>query len=375
MLSNYYKFINEALKKKTKPTRKDLAVGKMVLTIGNVDNIDINYQLGNIIKMREYGAVLVEFIAKFDKRLHAGHEDIGKPGQCLYVPIENLQEIIPEDLATKITNKEVVKYSASKDLQRIFRRMKFEPTEEFLDVSFFDIDANNMEVITYLPSKKFDGDPFVKKGRQAMKVGRILKKLKPKLTDKELEEQVISYRAAFKIIVLGEGKNLDIVTGEDIRHWYLEDRYARSSGDEENSDLHNSCMRYDDCQCLFNMYCENPDKIALAVYTDENDKLLGRALVWKLDNGKVYMDRIYAVDYAIQKIMKDYAETNNMLSYYGRPGTMKVTLPKDYGGKHRPPNGNPYMDTFYFAIVDNNNKYYLSNHEPPCGDYKDCNDV
>ena len=26
-------------------------------------------------------------------------------------------------------------------------------------------------------------------------------------------------------------------------------------------------------------------------------------------------------------------------------------------------------------LVDNNNKYYLSNHEPPCGDYKDCNDV
>lgn len=358
---NYSKFLNEALKKT--PTRGDLAVGKLVKTSGQHDNLDLNSQIGVVIEMKEYGYILLEFITSFDPRLHSGHKDIGKAKHCFYVGLENIFEIVNDDLAEKIKSKSVVQYKASKDLLRIFKRMKFEPTEEYLDVSFFDVDKDNLEVISYLPAKKFEGDPDSKKGRQSMKVGRILRKLKPSIAEKDLEDLTISYRAAFKVIVLGEGKNLDVVTGEDIRYWYSNEHYAKST--YSSSELWNSCMSSPGTGKVLNLYCENPDKIALCVYTNEDDKLMARALVWRLDDGEIYMDRIYAVSPEEKKILSDYAEKNKMKSYAkGYGNKMEVTLPKEYGRKHRPSTGNPYMDTFRLACVTKDNRYYLSNRAP-----------
>ena len=364
MVRNYYGFVNEAdeaeakpkAKKMKKPTRADLAVGRMVKTAGIWDNVDLTGQLGNIIQMGEYGNLLIQFLAKFDPKLHAGHKNRGADKQCLYVPLDNIAELISEELATDIINKNVVPYRASKDLLRIFRKMKFEPKEEYLDVSYFDIDKANMDVLTYLPAKKFEGDPDTKKGRQAMKVGRVLRKLDDKLTDKDVEDMVVSYRAAFKVIVLGEGKNLDVVTGEDIRYWYCNEHYAPIG--KGGSELWNSCMSGPQCARYFTIYVENPDRIALCIYTNEDDKLLARALVWRIDDGRVYMDRIYAVNPAEKKILQDYAKKNGMCSYQaGNAGKLKIHLPKDYGGKDRPKDGNPYFDTMRHFGKDKNGPY------------------
>lgn len=362
---SYNNFINESVKKTPKkPTRADLAIGKMVRTMGQWDGIDISSQLGNVIEIKEYGHILIEFLISFSPRLHSGHEDIGKPKHCFYVPIDNIYKIIPEELAEKIRNRDVVPYKASTKLLRIFRKMKFEPTEEYIDVSFFDIDKDNMEVITYLPAKKFEGDPDLKKGRQSMKVGRILKKLIPTLSDKQVEELVTLYRSSFKVIVLGEGKNLDVVTGEDIRYWYSNKHYAKSS--YGSSELWNSCMSSSIQQETINLYCENPDKIALCIYTNDDDKLMARSLIWKLDDGGVYRDRIYAIGPEEKKILMDYSDENGMKSYNkGNSGVLEVTLSKDWGGKHKPVMGNPYMDTMLYSCVDTKNKrYYLSNRAP-----------
>ena len=361
----YNKFVNESLQKKPKkPTRPDLAVGTMVRTMGQWDGIDINNQLGTIIEMKEYGHFLIDFILAFSPRLHSGHKDRGTPGHCFYLPLDNIYEIIPDELAEKIKSKTVVPYKASTDLLRIFRRMKFEPTEEYLDISFFDVDRDNIDVISYLPAKKFEGDPDTKKGRQSMKVGRILKKLDPTINEKALEDLVITYRASYKIIILGEGKNLDVVTGEDIRYWYSNEHYAKSQ--YGSSELWNSCMSSPGTAPIFNLYCENPDKIALCTYTNEDDKLLARAIVWRLDDGSVYMDRVYAVSAEEKKLLTDYAAKNGMKSHNkGERGRMEVTLPKEYGQKHRPPHGNPYMDTMRYACVDADGKrYFLSNMAP-----------
>jgi hypothetical protein len=332
---------------KKKPTRQDLRLGALVKTQGLIDptpgpGIDVNDQLGNVIKMGEYGNILIEYLTQFDKRLHAGHKNIGKLGFCLYVPLDSIQEVIPDELAAKIIAKEVIPYRASKDLLRIFRRMKFESSEEFLDISYFDVDKENMEVLTYLPAKKFEGDPDSKKGRQSMKVGRILRKLKPKLTDPQIEDLVNTYRMAFKIIILGEGKNLDVVTGEDIRYWYSNEHYDPSG--RGGSELWNSCMSSPGCGKYFDLYCENPDKIALCVYTNEDDKLMARALIWRLDDGGIYMDRIYAVNAAEKKILQEYAKKNGMTSYNAQDakGRMEVTLKRDYSRER----DLPYRDTF-----------------------------
>jgi hypothetical protein len=363
----YENFIKEGFQKRPpkKPERKDLAVGKMVKTMGNWDNLDINSQLGTIVEMKDYGYILIEFINTFSPRLHAGHKNRGKDKHCFYVSLDNIYEIIDDELATRIKNRQVIPYKASTDLLRIFRRMKFEPTEDYLDSSFFDVDKDNMDMLTYLPANKFEGDPDTKKGRQGMKVGRVLKKLDPKLTDVQLQSIGDEYRAAFKIIVLGEGKNLDVVTGEDIRYWYSNQHYATPATGE----LWSSCMSSPSCGRYFSLYVDNPDKVALAIYTNEDDKLLARAIVWRLDDGRVYMDRIYATSEANKKVLRDFSKQNGMIQRdSGNPGRMEVTMPKDYGGKDRPKEGNPYLDTMRNFNVRRDGSYYMSNQGPLPGE-------
>ena len=75
-------------------------------------------------------------------------------------------------------------------------------------------------------------------------------------------------------------------------------------------------MKKSSCQQYLNIYVENPEIIRLLIYKDDNDKILGRALIWKLnayndlDNKAPYfMDRVYTIDDATKKLFKDFAVT------------------------------------------------------------------
>ena len=365
----YLDFINEALNKSIKPTREDLSVGKMIKTVGNWDGVNIDSQLGYVISIREYGQVLIEFLDSFSYRLHAGHENIGKPKHCFYVNINNISEIIDDELADKIKNKFVIPFKATPELMKLFQRMNFNPSVDYVDSSFFDLDKDNMNVLTCLPAKKFNGDPDAKKGRQDIKIGKAIKKLRPELSAHRVEEYVVLYRTAFKVLVQGQGKELEIVTGEDIRYWYSSDHYAKVS---YGGELYQSCMADPSHGKSMNLWCENPDKIALCIYTDQDVGLLARALLWKLDDGRVYMDRVYAVSDEIKQIVLAYAKKNDMLTYVrdlkghggGNTERMEVTLSKDYGIDDRPSGGNPYMDSFWAAAVDKDGRCYLVNRKP-----------
>jgi len=116
---------------------------------------------------------------------------------------------------------------------------------------------------------------------------------------------------------------------------------------------------------VLNLYCENPNKIALCIYVNDNDLLQARAIVWNLDDGRVFMDRIYSNTYDQKQALLQFAKENGMITRdTGGLGQAEVTLPKDYGQKHRPSSGNPYMDTFRLACVDKNGRYFLANYQP-----------
>jgi len=89
MIKNYNSFLNEA-NVKNKIKRSDLKIGDSVMTCGEFDGVNLEYQTGKIISMKEYGNILVEFDKSFSKKFHAGFKDIGKPGHCFYVPLENI---------------------------------------------------------------------------------------------------------------------------------------------------------------------------------------------------------------------------------------------------------------------------------------------
>lgn len=258
-------------------------------------------------------------------------------------------------------------FQCSNIFQRILDYMEFEIKLPFVDTPYIDVEENSNTGVTYLPIAKYkseiekgDMEALYKvKGRQTMRVSKILKKLDPSLNESELEGFVAKYKVAYKNLVDNASERVKVVTGEKIRYWYLGSRYAKDRWGNSGS-LGNSCMRYKKSQKRCDIYCENPDKCAMAIYLDEKGDLLARALIWHLDDGTVYMDRIYHVSVEDRLQLMDYAKKMKMKSYDSGDGEkekMIITLKKDYGS----PEDNPYMDTFkWFDSNDTQLFNYLS---------------
>jgi len=126
------------------------------------------------------------------------------------------------------------------------------------------------------------------------------------ITDSQLEEFVNSYKATFDS---KDESDFKLVSGEEIRKWYLEDNYLEVKGQ-----LGNSCMRYERCQKYLDIYVQNPEVCSLLVLFD-GDKVKGRALVWELSDGSKYMDRIYTITDSDKVLFREWAEKNNMRTY------------------------------------------------------------
>jgi len=95
--------------------------------------------------------------------------------------------------------------------------------------------------------------------------------------------------------------NFEIVEGEDIRKWYLEDNYYKIAGT-----LGNSCMRYCECQKYMDIYVDN----AKMLISTKDGLLTGRAIVWELPNGVTLLDRIYTCMDYLENCFIDYAKEN-----------------------------------------------------------------
>jgi hypothetical protein len=169
--------------------------------------------------------------------------------------------------------------------------------------------------------------------------------------------------------------NFEIVKGEDIREYYLEDKYY----DNEEGTLAGSCMKGNECQEYLNIYVENDDVVSLIIFRSEHDRELitGRALLWdatlESTNEKIkFMDRVYVnksndielfKQFAIKngyyyKHKQDYSETPLMFND-------KVLSEEDSKIYVDINPGNyelyPYIDTVKYHII---RKGILKNYEP-----------
>lgn len=130
--------------------------------------------------------------------------------------------------------------------------------------------------------------------------------------------------------------NFKVVEGEDIRKWYHEDMYESTNGGQ----LANSCMRYPKCQEFLDIYVENPQVCKLLIFTLNEGKLSGRALLWTLENGKKYMDRVYTNKNSYENLFFKWANENGYSKGIESSSVVKVNT-KDYELY-------PYMDTFIY---------------------------
>jgi hypothetical protein len=142
----------------------------------------------------------------------------------------------------------------------------------------------------------------------------------------------------------------DLVKGDDIKKWYLDDNYETTKGD-----LGGSCMRHDRCQNYFDIYTKNPEVVSMLICLGAKGTLIGRALIWNLadsNDPSQLMDRIYFRDERVKEKFISYAEDNDMAYKTGRGLTNIVWHGERF--KKSPKvkldewefDEYPYMDTF-----------------------------
>lgn len=135
--------------------------------------------------------------------------------------------------------------------------------------------------------------------RQIGKPARICRKLL-KISYKDVDWE--NFNNLLKNEVMNDG-DFEIVEGSDITKYYNEENYFKNNGS-----LGSSCMRYNECAEYFRIY-EDYCQMLVCI---KNDKILGRAILWNIDD-KVWMDRIYTCDdYLVERFI-EYAKQNKWM--------------------------------------------------------------
>jgi len=220
--------------------------------------------------------------------------------------------------------------------------------------------------------KKFDGVDYAGGGvatvkilkpdgghkSQEIKIGKLVNDMVSGFSSTDIEKFA---RALNITIKTGKGEvnlgTIKVVKGHDITNYYLHTNYASKKGE-----LSKSCMRYKKCQMYVDFYEHFPDKIQLVVKIDDAGKLLARAVLWKLDSGLYYMDRIYQTTAGDKDDMLIWAKNNKIRQSFDKSNVdskWRVSLPNSAEMLQV-----PWMDTFNFGYVDDK-KFVL------CPDFDD----
>lgn len=146
-------------------------------------------------------------------------------------------------------------------------------------------------------------DPYTKRSG-TVKIGRFIRQIFDfngiKISDVDVSKFVDLYKAAidFNSSIKSGFK---FVKGEDIRFWYNINNYAGDYGS-----LGQSCMRQSSKSGYFNIYVENPEVCQMLILTDDDNRLKGRALVWKLITGDYFLDRIYTLNQSDEELFVNF---------------------------------------------------------------------
>ena len=269
--------------------------------------------------------------------------------KIFFVQDKKAQEILGQESLKYQVNQTHRRLSLNKDSdsnyknQVIFDELGFDPeTMDYVKPNQGQVG----EILAETPSKdtpgktyvlfKFNGDNYSIYDREALSVrddraekvwqltknpiniGRAIRSILTaagiQLTDKELEDFVNSYKSSFDIMNDAFLK-FDIVSERDIPYWYSSRRYEHGG----SSTLGNSCMadvnseyfdiyRYNDDVCQLVILYSNVGKLQNGKWV--SDKIRGRALLWKTDEGDMFMDRIYYNYEEDVQLFKRFAEKN-----------------------------------------------------------------
>lgn len=231
-------------------------------------------------------------------------------------------------------------------------------------INYISIDKNEPGRLSFLNRerydllrKKGDEDVWTSSMRYSSKPGALVNKIFKSISNKEVE----NFAALIKAALASSTFKFKIVEGENIRKWYLYDSYSSL----DRGSLGASCLRHPHSQPLLDFYVANNDNIKLLLMVDNEDRLLGRALLWYFKDSVAnrIMDRIYTNNSDDEFHFKQWADQNGFI-YKSKQNwntpyifeskgevkkiKMSVTLPK-MGFKYM-----PYLDTFKWLDVKTN---------------------
>jgi hypothetical protein len=155
--------------------------------------------------------------------------------------------------------------------------------------------------------------------RNPIRIGRLVNAImsaaKEQTSQREVEEFTNAYKSAWDMMHDAFLK-FDVVSGYAIARWYDESSY-----ESDDSTLGSSCMRYEECEKYFGIYADNSDVCKLVIlYSDRggsikdgkftSNYIKGRALLWKTNQGDMFMDRVYTNNDSDVELFKQFAEKN-----------------------------------------------------------------
>lgn len=234
-------------------------------------------------------------------------------------------------------------------------------------INYISISGSDKTKISYLTPERIENllsngeDLWTSSKRFHIKPGAFVSKIFKNIHPKEVEV----FSQLFKNVQSKITCNFNIVKGTKIYPYYHYSSYLSESGS-----LGNSCMKYDQCQDYLELYTLNQEKISMLVLVDDWGKLIGRALLWHIDDQKI-MDRIYTIDdetyqfhfkkWADQNdyLYKKEQKWNNSLFFESKGKTIYKEISfnlKNYSLDHY-----PYMDTFKFLDLETGQ---ISNFKP-----------
>ena len=271
-----------------------------------------------------------------DKKSDNTFISLGKPGYVKYNRLRDLKNII---------SKKFIEYGK-------LNKISDETVQSTLDTLLKKIEngETSRSDVNHL-FKEYD--LLNSKSRNEIKLGKLINAVLPgKFTPGEIELFTNKFKS-----VLDNGERFEEVYGEDINHWYSSDNYKQMSGS-----LGNSCMASK--KGLFDIYVNNPEVCRMLILIQEN-QLIGRALVWKLNTIKCYgvdpkedvwfMDRQYTINDTYVEKFRSYAKEkgwyfksyNNhhsleTVTINGQEKNCEMTIQVKPGEYKK----YPYMDTF-----------------------------
>lgn len=176
------------------------------------------------------------------------------------------------------------------------------------EVNYLDLSTTTKGHLSYLTKERIEKitkedecqNFWNAKMRYHARPGSVLKKMFSFFRDYEIEH----FTTQFLSITDPPVYRMLVVKGTDIAKYYDHANYF-----EQKGSLGGSCMKAVN-ERFFDIYVNNPDFINMLVMLNQNDKVMGRAVLWLGKDFKV-LDRVYVCNDLYIKYFKSWAQENS----------------------------------------------------------------